>query len=50
VSVSLVEVDLRLVELRVVSFVMFASWRLKPGHHRPVTTATPLRFKGQRGS
>jgi hypothetical protein len=38
VWVSLVDVD-----LRVVSFVMFGSWRFEPGHYRPVTTATPLR-------
>jgi hypothetical protein len=44
VSVSLVEVH-----LRVVSFVIFASWRF-PGHPCPVTAATPLQLTGQRGS
>jgi hypothetical protein len=48
-SVSLVEVDLRLVELRVVSFVIFASGGLNrgtlPRHHRD-----PAAAHSQRGS
>jgi hypothetical protein len=48
-SDSLVEVDLRLVELRVVSFVIFASGSLNrgtpPRHHRD-----PAAAHSQRGS